>query len=745
MDTVTGYIDHIGVHKEETGFTVMTVKTDDGPVVCVGVMRGFGEGESVEVAGDFVVHPIYNRQLKIKSIKSLPPENKVAVMRYLGSGAIKGVGEALAKRIVQAFGDDTFRIATDEPERLAEVKGISIKKAYDIGAQLEAKRDVRDIMMYLERLGISTGMSNKIYQKYGHRAKTVIEENPYKLVEDISGIGFKYADDIAAKAGIGMSSEYRTRCGIIHVLLQSALDGNCFYPMDKLVNKSVELLGVDESLVENQIEALIIDGRIKAIKNDDYTAVYLMSYYREEKKVARILSELVESYDDPFENESNDYILAKIREAEDNVRIRLDDTQRRAVLDCMRNGVFLLTGGPGTGKTTIIKVILAMLTMQGTEFYLAAPTGRAAKRMEETTGYEAKTIHRLLEVNGNMEESGENNYFERNEDNPIEADAVIVDEMSMVDIHLFHALISATIPGMKLILVGDCNQLPSVGPGQVLNDLIKSGCIPSMRLEKIYRQDENGHIINYAHMVKNGEIIDFSKKYRDFFLLEKDRPEVITDYAEKLITDNVPREFNIDQMDIQVLTPMKKGVLGTIELNRQLQFRMNPPSRDKREIVFGDTVFRTGDKVMQTKNNYELEWEIIGDYNIPKEKGAGVFNGDVGIVKEINNFTKELTVEFDDGRRVIYSYENLEELELAYAITIHKSQGSEYPVIVIPILSGPEVLMTRNLLYTGITRAKECVILIGSSKAVENMIKNDMIQYRYTSLDKCIAERMGQQ
>ena len=327
-----------------------------------------------------------------------------------------------------------------------------------------------------------------------------------------------------------------------------------------------------------------------------------------------------------------------------------DELQKDAIIEPSRHGVTIVTGGPGTGKTTIIKVILAMLTMQGTEFYLAAPTGRAAKRMEETTGYEAKTIHRLLEVNGNMEESGENNYFERNEDNPIEADAVIVDEMSMVDIHLFHALISATIPGMKLILVGDCNQLPSVGPGQVLNDLIKSGCIPSMRLEKIYRQDENGHIINYAHMVKNGEIIDFSKKYRDFFLLEKDRPEVITDYAEKLITDNVPREFNIDQMDIQVLTPMKKGVLGTIELNRQLQFRMNPPSGEKREIVFGDTVFRTGDKVMQTKNNYELEWEIIGDYNIPKEKGAGVFNGDVGIVKEINNFTKELTVEFDDGR-----------------------------------------------------------------------------------------------
>ena len=441
-------------------------------------------------------------------------------MRYLGSGAIKGVGEALAKRIVQTFGDDTFRIATDEPERLAEVKGISIKKAYDIGAQLEAKRDVRDIMMYLERLGISTGMSNKIYQKYGQGTRRIIEENPYKLVEDINGIGFKYADDIAAKAGIGMSSEYRTRCGIVHVLLQASVDGNCFYPMDKLIDRAGQLLGTDRSLIENQIEALIIDGRIKAVRHDDYTAVYLMSYYREEKKVAKKLSELIESYDDPFENESNDYILARIREAEDSVRIRLDDTQRRAVLDCMRNGVFLLTGGPGTGKTTIIKVILAMLTMQGTEFYLAAPTGRAAKRMEETTGYEAKTIHRLLEVNGHVDESGTDSYFEKNEDNPIEADAVIVDEMSMVDIHLFHALISATIPGMKLILVGDCDQLPSVGPGQVLSDLIKSGCIPSLCLEKIYRQDENGHIINYAHMVivqTGGGINRIFPKIQGFF------------------------------------------------------------------------------------------------------------------------------------------------------------------------------------------------------------------------------------
>jgi len=744
MEIIKGYIEHISVHKEDTGFTVMNVSADDETIICVGIVRGFSEGESVEVTGEYVVHPVYKRQLKIKSIKSLPPENKVAVERYLGSGAIKGVGEALAKRIVKTFGEDTFRIAMDEPERLAEVKGISIRKAYEIGAQLAEKKDIREIMIFLQGLGISQNYANKIYTKYGRKTRDTIEQNPYKLAEDIRGIGFKLADDIAGKMGISYDSEYRVRCGIVHIMLQSTVDGNCYYPKEKLVNRSMELLTVPEEMIEQQLLNLIVDRSLKIVSCEGENRVYFPSYYIEEEVIAHKLAELLNSYDDPYTGRSNDDIYKKIKLFEKQKDISLDELQRNAVCQCMRNGVFVLTGGPGTGKTTTINLILDMLEDEGLEFYLAAPTGRAAKRIQETTGYEASTLHRLLEVCGDVDREDGGSFFDKNADNPIEADVIIVDEMSMVDIHLFKALLNAIIPGTKLILVGDSYQLASVGPGQILGDIIKSGRFPGTSLEHIYRQDENGHIITYAHMIKNGEIIDFTKKYRDFFLLEKDSPEIILDYMERLMKVDVPKAFNISPLDIQVLSPMKKSALGTIELNDELQRRLNPASDKKAEMPYGDSIFRTGDKVMQTKNNYELEWRIYGNYNIPIDEGKGIFNGDVGFVKEINKFNRTIVVVFDDNKTVEYPFENLDELELAYAMTIHKSQGSEYPVIIIPLLSGPSILLTRNLLYTAVTRAKECVILLGSSNTVGNMIVNDLVMERYSSLDERIEKVMDE-
>lgn len=742
MEEIKGYISTIRYHLAETGFTVLEVTKDEECIVCVGVQHGFSEGESVLLQGEYVVHPIHNRQFKFTRIQAVEPEDVYAIERYLGSGAIKGVGEALAKRIVKAFGEDTFRIAQEEPQRLAEVKGISHNKAIEIATQLEEKKELRDVMLFLQNYGISVNLANKIYHKYGVGIYEVMRENPYRLAEDIDGVGFRIADEIAVKCGIAVDSDYRIRCGLLHTLLQTTYEGHCYYPKEQLLEKTSELLGTSLGAMENQLLNLAMDKKITLKTIAGENRVYAERYYQIEQQCAYQLLQLKNEYDHPICEMDDEEIDRKLALVELEAGLRLEPLQKQALRESVKNGVFLLTGGPGTGKTTTINAIIRFFYEEGMNILLAAPTGRAAKRMTETTGFEARTIHRMLEVGGEMgssESGAERTYFTRNEENPLEADVVIIDEMSMVDIHLLRALLRALVPGTKLIMVGDVDQLHSVGPGQVLRDLLGSAQFAYVELEKIFRQAEESHIVSYAHKINKGIELDFTEKYPDFFLLEKDDPEIIYYYMEALIRDKIPKQFQIQASEVQVLSPMKKGPLGVEQLNLELQKRLNPPAPKKVEHAYGDKVFREGDKVMQIKNNYELEWEIRGKYNIPIETGKGIFNGDVGKICSILEHTRTISVEFDDGRCVEYSFDQLEELELAYAITIHKAQGSEYPAIIMPLLSGPQVLFTRNLLYTGVTRAKNCVVILGSGAKVNEMIRCNAVQHRYTSL----KERLG--
>lgn len=739
METLKGYIGHFIYRNEENGYAVAEVIVEGESHVCVGIMRGFSEGESVELEGEYVVHPKYMEQFKISKISAVPPEDTLAVLRYLGSGAIKGIGETLAQRIIDKFGKDTLRIMEEEPERLAEVKGISVRKAQEITDQLVGKRDMRDAFLFLQQYGISQNLADKIFQQYNTDLYRIIKENPYQMVEDIQGVGFVIADEIATKAGINIDSGYRIKCGIIYELQRLTQEGHCYYPKDKLIEKTVELLQIDPDHIETHLMNLAMDRRILLKKGNDEERVYPTSYYREEDICAAKLLELRDTYDS-LSGISSEMIHKYLESIESSMEIELDELQKNAVTECIKNGVFILSGGPGTGKTTTINAIIKYLELEHLDFVLAAPTGRAAKRMTETTGYEAGTIHRLLEIGGDLAEENHAASFKRNEDNPLEVDAVIIDEVSMVDIHLLKALLMAVIPGTKLILVGDVKQLPSVGPGQVLKDIMASGKFSCITLEKIFRQAMESHIISYAHKIDKGEQIDFADKFRDFFLLNIDNPEVIYYYMEQLIKYKVPKEFQIAVSEVQVLTPMRKGPLGVEMLNKILQERLNPPSREKQEHKYGDVIFRKGDKVMQVKNNYNLAWEIIGAFNIVVEQGEGVFNGDIGIIQDIIEYSGTLKVRFDDGRVVEYPFQILDELEHAYAITIHKSQGSEYPAVIIPILSGPKVLLNRNLLYTGVTRAKDCVMILGNPVTVQEMIASDAVQKRYTSLNERLVE-----
>lgn len=740
MEMLKGYIGHFIYQNEENGYTVAEVVVEGEPHVCVGLMRGFSEGETVEMTGEYIVHPRYMEQFKVSEIRAVPPEDKVSLMRYLGSGAVKGIGNALAQRIIDYFGDDTFRIIEEEPERLAEVKGISQKKAREIAEQLVEKREARNAALFLQQYGIGQNLADKIYRQYGNEVYQIIRENPYRMVEDIQGVGFKIADGIASQAGIRVDSDYRIRCGIIYELYRQTMEGNCYYPRELLLDKTALLLGLEPEQIAAQLMSLAMDQQVLLKKIREEERVYPSSYYKEEAACARKLLELRDSYDDPAFRGPDKKIMERINSIEASMEMNLDGLQREAVAACMKNGVFILSGGPGTGKTTTINAILKYLESEQMDFVLAAPTGRAAKRMTETTGYEAKTIHRLLEINGELAEGSHRVHFERNEDNPLEVDAVVIDEVSMVDIHLLRALLAALIPGTKLILIGDVSQLPSVGPGQILKDIIDSGRFSCVMLEKIFRQAAESHIVSYAHKINKGEPIDFSRKYRDFFLLAKDRPEIIYQYMEALIKDKVPKEFQIAPLESQILTPMRKGPLGSEVLNRVFQERLNPPAPEKKEFQYGDTLFRVGDKVMQIKNDYDMEWEIVGKYNITVAEGTGVFNGDIGTVQDIDEFCRIVKVRFDDGKLAEYPFQALEELEHAFAITIHKSQGSEYPVVILPILSGPKMLLSRNLLYTGVTRARDCVIILGNPDTVLEMINADMVQRRYTSLGERLTE-----
>ena len=739
-ETVTGYIDHIIFRNEENGYTVMVLKEtkEEEELTCVGSFPSVTQGASIEASGVYTHHPVYGKQFQISSFVEKMPEDTEAMERYLGSGAIKGIGAALAARIVRKFGADTIRIVEEEPERLAEVKGISEKKAREIAGQVTQKTEMRKAMIFLQKYGISLNLGAKIYQKYRESLYTVIQENPYKLAEDISGVGFKIADEIASRIGIHADSDYRIRSGMLYTLLQASGEGHIYLPKDQLFARCAQLLGVDEPYMEKHLMDMVIDRKLVLKEKNGETVVYPSQYYYLELNTARMLCELNILY--PEDEELIRKRIAMIEKETDTV---LDEMQKKAVTEAASHGLFILTGGPGTGKTTTINAIIQFFEGEGAELRLAAPTGRAAKRMTETTGYEAQTIHRLLELNGMPEEErdgGHSAKFERNAQNPLEADVIIIDEMSMVDIHLMHSLLLAVTTGTRLILVGDENQLPSVGPGNVLRDIIYSGCFPVVELTKIFRQASESDIVVNAHKINRGEPVQINNKSRDFFFLKRYDADIIIRVVIALIQEKLPKYVDAKPFEIQVLTPMRKGLLGVERLNQILQRYLNPPEEAKKEKVIGDRLFREGDKVMQIKNNYQMEWEIRGRYGIVIEKGIGVFNGDMGILKEVNEFAETAEVEFEDGRFATYSFKQLEELELAYAITIHKSQGSEYPAVILPILSGPRMLMNRNLLYTAVTRARKCVTVVGSIEEFENMIRNEKQQKRYSALDERIRE-----
>lgn len=737
-EVIEGYVEKIVFRNEENGYTVLSLKAEDSEITCVGSFTLIGEGEFIRATGNYTEHPIYGEQFIMESYEIKEPEDIYSIERYLSSGAIKGIGAALANRIVKKFGDGTFRIIVEDPGRLAEVKGISERMAIEIYRQFEEKRDMRNAMMFLQKYSITGNLAVKIFQEYGQRMYDIIRENPYRLAEDVAGVGFKTADDIAKRAGIGLDSEYRVKAGILYTLLQANGEGHVYLPEPDLITRSCNLLQSWEDAIQRQIMALILEKKIILKEQEDSRRIYSSVFYYMELNVARMLHDLNIRYD-----LSDGYISSVLVQIERQSEIELDSQQKAAVTEAAKNGLLVITGGPGTGKTTTINAIIKFFEAEGLDILLAAPTGRAAKRMTETTGYEAKTIHRLLELSKLTEGDGNNFTFERNESNPLETDVLIIDEMSMVDIGLMNALLKAVSVGTRLILVGDVNQLPSVGPGNVLKDIIGSYSFNVVKLTKIFRQAADSDIIVNAHKINGGEQIRLDNKSRDFFFLKREDPNVITAVMINLIKNRLPKYVNATPFDIQVLTPMRKGELGVEKLNQVLQQALNPASPEKKEKEYHQTIFREGDKVMQVKNNYQLTWEVKSRYGITAQSGTGVFNGDAGEIKEINLFSEHLLVEFDDNRLVDYSFSQLDELELSYAVTIHKSQGSEYPAVILPILDGPRLLFNRNLLYTAVTRAKSCVMIVGSDTMIKTMIDNKSEQSRYSGLCGRITELRG--
>ncbi len=737
IETVEGYVEKIVFRNAENGYTVLSLSSEDEEeLTCVGIFSFINEGEYVRLKGTMTAHNVYGEQLRVESYEVKEPTDLVSMERYLGSGAIKGVGPALAARMVRHFKEDTFRIIEDEPERLTEVKGISERISREIAIQFEEKRELRSAMLFLQQYGISLNLAVKIYKQYGSRMYEVMRQNPYKLAEDINGVGFRIADEIAKKVGIGSDSDFRIKAGMLHILQDASNQGHTYLPEEELYRRTAELLVIDSEKIEHHLMDMVLDKQIVIKKMPDQNCVYSSYYYYAELNCAKMLMDLnltCEYTDTQFAH--------RMVQLEQEMNMELDSLQKQAILEAARHGLLIITGGPGTGKTTTINAIIRFFEQEEQTILLAAPTGRAAKRMSETTGYEAQTIHRLLELSGNVDdEQHQHVQFQRNEENPLEADVVIVDEVSMLDIHLLHSLLKAIVVGTRLILVGDVNQLPSVGPGNVLKDLIRSECFQVTKLTKIFRQAAESDIIINAHKINAGEHLNIDNKSRDFFLLPRDNANVIISVIIQLVRDKMPKYVNASMYDIQVLTPMRKGELGVERLNQILQQYLNPRESGKKEKEYQKHIFREGDKVMQIKNNYQLNWEIKSKYGIVQDSGAGVFNGDCGIIREINTFAEIMTVEFEEGKLVDYPFSELDELELAYAITIHKAQGSEYPAVVMPILNGPKMLFNRNLLYTAVTRAKKCVTIVGSNHMVQNMIANVNEQKRCSSLDVRLKE-----
>lgn len=744
MKSLSGYVESITFRNEENGYTVLTLSYGKKEIKCTGNFGYISEGEYLEIEGEEVFHDIYGEQIKVTSYKVIPATDELSLKKYLGSGAIKGLGAVLANRIVDKFGEDTLRIVEEEPERLAEIRGITIRKAMDICEQVEEKKDMRDVMIFLQGYGISPTLSNKIYTMYGQKVYDIIKTNPYKLADDLSGIGFKTADEIARRAGVEVNASIRIKSGMCYALSDASLSGHTYLPKEKLVEKTINLLGLRDQylnadgtynmdLLDNCFTELVLEKKLILKNIEEKDAVFLSTYYYTELNIARMLLEL------NISTPEDDYIMGvKLDTIEKLSGVELDDLQRKAVIETQNNGITIITGGPGTGKTTTINAIIQMFEADGLEVSLAAPTGRAAKRMNEATGHEAKTIHRLLEISGGAsEETGRDEIdakFGRNEQNPLETGVIIVDEMSMVDTFLVHALLKAITIGTRVVFVGDINQLASVGPGNVLRDIIESEQFSVVRLTKVFRQAGESGIVTNAHKINKGEQVALDNSMGDFLYIERENAQMALNATIGLMMSKLPQYVEAKPMDIQVLTPMRGGILGVNSLNEQLQKYINPQDENKREREIAGIIFREGDKVMQIKNNYQLEWEQRSEGGRIYDSGTGIFNGDMGIITTINNTTNTMEVVFDDDRYVIYDSKQAEELELAYAITIHKSQGSEYPAVIMPLVSGVSMLMTRNLLYTGVTRAKKCVCIVGRKETFSAMIANEDQHRRYSGL-----------
>lgn len=739
MESLEGVVDRIIFHNKENGYTVLSIINEDDEFICVGTFHYISEGLNLSMEGKFITHQSYGEQFLVDSVVVKQPSDLLSIEKYLGSGAIKGIGVQLASRIIKRFKEETMNIIENEPERLAEVKGISENKAREIGQMVTEKKDLADAMIFMQKYGISANLSIKIYNHYGKTIYNILENNPYKLADDINGIGFKIADEIAMKQGISINSDYRIRCAIIHTLNVHASEGNVCLPISKLSKEVENVLLIGPIDIDNHLMDMVIDKKLVIKDKEGEKFVYVMSYYYAELNIAKKLIDL-----NLQEDNDNSRILETIDKLADDSGIALDDGQRDAVLMAVNNGLTVITGGPGTGKTTTINMIIKYFEKENLDIRLAAPTGRAAKRMTETTGCEAQTIHRMLEmiVGGNDNNSQETISlgFSRNESNPIEADVIIIDEMSMVDIFLMNALLKAIVIGTKLILVGDSSQLPSVGPGNVLKDIINSNKFSVSKLTKIFRQSSQSDIVVNAHKINNGEKILLDNNSKDFLMVTRDEPNAVINAMLTIVKEKLPDYVKADVSEIQVLTPMRKGLLGVINLNNVLQAYLNPKSDMKKEKIFGSIIFREGDRVMQTKNNYQIEWEVVNKYGIPIDKGTGIYNGDMGIIRKINTFSELIEIEFDDKKIVQYSFSKIEELDLSYAITIHKAQGSEYPAVVLPLLNVHAMLSNRNLLYTAVTRAKSCVCIIGKKESVYEMINNVREVNRYSGLKDRILE-----
>ena len=757
-----GYINKIIFTSEDTGYTVFSVETADGEDVFVCSYPGIVEGMYVRGEGQYEHHPRYDIQFVCDTVELSMPDDLEGIKRFLASGIIKGIKDVMATRIIMKFKEDTLRIIEEEPERLAEIKGITEKRARQIAISFRENSEYRKVIVFLTQYGISVKLSMKIYREFGEDIYRVIKENPYRIADEIPGVGFRTADGIAMKAGIPADSKFRLRSAVIYVLNQIMAMGHIYIPEDMLIRKCYELVEGDseedftyyeegqsagEEFTEKLHDLLLemaMDGsivmKIHKIDGEETPVCYSRWNYYSETSSARMLIDLRDSY---FQD--RDDIDQLIDTVETDSDIELEEEQKKAVRMAVTSGVSVITGGPGTGKTTIINVIINYFETLGQVTLLAAPTGRAAKRITESTGYKAQTIHRLLNFMGAPSDDGSERQvlkFMKNEDNPLECDTVIVDEASMIDNNLLYSLLKAITPGTRLIFVGDTDQLPSVGAGNVLHDIIASECFPVAVLGKIFRQSEESAIVTNAHKMKKGEHIEISNKNSDFFFIPRQGADSITEELRVLLTKNLPGYLGVSMNDIQVLTPMRKQAVGVEGLNRKLQSYINPPSPKKFEKEHNGVIFREGDKVMQIKNNYKLEWKVSpnADSGFIMDEGVGVFNGDMGIITSINDFDEIVTVTFDDGRIAEYDYKMLDELEHSFAITIHKSQGSEYPAVIIPLLSGPPKLLNRNLIYTAVTRAKMMVVIVGNLNLINEMIDNTEEQKRFTSLTERIVE-----